>query len=210
MIIFAICGKSAAGKDTLTNRVSKKLKIPKVISCTTRPKRKNEIDGVDYKFINSQTMKELKNNNKLANYTSYKVVENQIWEYAYLKEDIEKYDKCLMILNPEGLRTIEEEYGSRKNVKIVKILIDAPLETRIIRSLDRNGKDTNSIVEIIRRAIADEKDFENIKPNHKIDTTKPTAYLKFVEIVRRELGNQLLNNFRRAFKNDPMRFLGGR
>ena len=70
MIIFAICGKSAAGKDTLTNRVSKKLKIPKVISCTTRPKRKNEIDGVDYKFINSQTMKELKNNNKLTNYTS--------------------------------------------------------------------------------------------------------------------------------------------
>ena len=210
MIIFAICGKSAAGKDTLTNRISKKLKIPKIISCTTRPKRPNEVDGIDYKFINSQTMKELKDNNKLANHTSYKVVENQIWEYAYLKEDIEKYDKCLMILNPEGLRTIEEEYGSRKNVKIVKILIDAPLETRVIRSLDRNGKDTNSIVEIIRRAIADEKDFKNIKPNHKIDTTKPIAYLKFVEIVRRELGNHLLNNFRRDFKNDPMKFLGGR
>ena len=44
MIIFAICGKSAAGKDTLTNRVSKKLKIPKVISCNTRPKRKKEIE----------------------------------------------------------------------------------------------------------------------------------------------------------------------
>lgn len=210
MIIFAICGKSAAGKDTLVNRISSKFKIPKVVSYTTRPKREGEIDGKDYNFITSEQMKDYKDNNKLANYTSYNVVNNQIWEYAYLKDDILKHKKCLMILNPQGLRDIEKEYGSREDITLIKILIDAPLETRIYRSLNRNGRDVNTMVEIIRRAVADEKDFEDISVKYTINTTNSTPYLKLCEIIRMELGNEILRNVRKSFKNNPYKFLGGK
>lgn len=209
MVIFAIIGKSAAGKDTLTNSVSEKLNLRKVISCTTRPKRPKEVDGKDYHFINEDTMNELILDNQTANHTSYNVVGNEIWHYAYLKKDIEQEDNCLMVLNPEGLRDIKNEYENRKDITIVPILIDAPLEIRIERSMLRNGVDVKTLTEIVRRAIADNSDFKGINAKYTIDTSLEDAESKLIEVMTRELGNEVLRKTQREFERNPFKFLGG-
>jgi guanylate kinase len=52
--IFVIVGKSGSGKSTLAESVCKRLSISNVVMTTTRPKRINEIDGLDYHFINNE------------------------------------------------------------------------------------------------------------------------------------------------------------
>lgn len=52
--IIAIMGKAGSGKDTLCRALLKEpeFKTAKpIISCTTRPIRENETDGIDYHFL---------------------------------------------------------------------------------------------------------------------------------------------------------------
>lgn len=206
MIIFAIIGKSAAGKDTLVKIVSEKLDLPRVVSCTTRPPRPGEIDGIDYKFISKEKMWKLKIEDKLANYTNYSVAGDDIWEYGYLKEDLVK-DNCLMILNPRGFRDITRLRNL--NATIISFHITASLEERLERSLKR---DDSKLTEIVRRAVADEKDFEHLYTDYTIDTTEGTIeeHANLLErIIRNELALQLSLDMQNEFKKDPQKFING-
>ena len=52
--IIAIMGKAGSGKDTLLKALLKEPQFKDaapIISCTTRPIRENERDGVDYHYI---------------------------------------------------------------------------------------------------------------------------------------------------------------
>ena len=55
MKIVALFGKAGAGKDTvlaeLMRKYKDKLNLHEIISCTTRPPRQGEKDGVNYYFI---------------------------------------------------------------------------------------------------------------------------------------------------------------
>ena len=54
--VIAICGKSAAGKDTLLQEILKlnRPDVHEIISCTTRPPREGEIHGKNYYFLSNQ------------------------------------------------------------------------------------------------------------------------------------------------------------
>ena len=51
--IFYIMGKSSSGKDTLYRKINegKKLGLKNIISYTTRPIRKGEMEGREYHFV---------------------------------------------------------------------------------------------------------------------------------------------------------------
>lgn len=50
--IIALFGKSGAGKDTIQKRLTEKLvNAHGIVSCTTRPIREKEKDGIDYNFL---------------------------------------------------------------------------------------------------------------------------------------------------------------
>ena len=51
--VVALVGKAGAGKDTVQKVTCEKhpLMFHKIISCTTRPMREKEMQGVDYNFI---------------------------------------------------------------------------------------------------------------------------------------------------------------
>ena len=53
--LFVISAPSGSGKTTLCNRIlSDKLGFIRSVSCTTRPPRDGEIDGVDYHFVSER------------------------------------------------------------------------------------------------------------------------------------------------------------
>ena len=60
-----ISGSSGSGKTTLLELLSRDLNIEISVSYTTRNKRKYEIDGVHYNFINKEQL--LFNAKKLSN-----------------------------------------------------------------------------------------------------------------------------------------------
>jgi len=58
--MLVLSSPSGAGKTTICKEILKKIKELKLsISYTTRPKRKSEVDGLDYFFISEKKFKEL-------------------------------------------------------------------------------------------------------------------------------------------------------
>ena len=59
-IMVILSSPSGVGKTTICKEILKKIKELKLsISYTTRPKRKSEVDGLDYFFISEKKFKEL-------------------------------------------------------------------------------------------------------------------------------------------------------
>ena len=110
LIVF--CGKSASGKDTYLNLLTQdeykdlwKKEISPVVSCTTRPKRDNEIDGKDYYFITKEEMLE-----KLVRDEMYEITEFNNWFYGTPRSSIKEDKINIGIFNPEGIKILSEEY----------------------------------------------------------------------------------------------------
>lgn len=60
-VALVICAPSGTGKTTLVRRLEKEFpRFAVSVSCTTRPPREGEVDGVDYAFIGRETFTELR------------------------------------------------------------------------------------------------------------------------------------------------------
>ena len=54
--LFCLLGYSSVGKDTILKQVLKDMNnVKPIVSTTTRPMRKGEIEGVEYYFIDDKT-----------------------------------------------------------------------------------------------------------------------------------------------------------
>ena len=203
--IFAIMGKASTGKDTLTKMLSEMLELPIALSFTTRPKRVGEKQGVEYNFISDSDFWDLHGCDLLAEYTSYEVASGETWYYGLTKEELEKAEYVLVIVNPEGFRQLTEIYGD----KVCSILIDAPADVRIKRYLDRDIVTEEKAEECCRRFLADNKDFKDISTNHHITNVGDlkSVYKKLESMVRIEIGNDLLKKVNEDFRSHTRSFL---
>ena len=85
---------SGAGKTSISKKLLKKDKsISLSISCTTRPKRKGEIDKKDYIFISDDLFKKKIKLNQFIEYASVFG-----FQYGTLKDSVEKLFKKKKIL----------------------------------------------------------------------------------------------------------------
>ena len=150
--IFCIMGASGSGKSTIVKTVSKALEIPTIITTTSRPPRENEVDGIDYHFKSEDYFKD---ESKFCEIITYDTVFGK-WYYGVEKESIEAVDKAgIIIVTPQGYSQLK---AAMPNVNFVPIYIHVPEIVRIERLVDRG----DSMNEVKRRAIADEKDFKNV------------------------------------------------
>ena len=70
--IFYFMGKSAAGKDTIFQKIQKLLTdLRTVVIYTTRPIREGEEDGVAYHFVTEERMRELEREGKIIELRAY-------------------------------------------------------------------------------------------------------------------------------------------
>lgn len=203
--IFAVMGKASTGKDTLTKMLSETLELPIALSFTTRPMRVGEKQGVEYNFISDDDFWDLHGCDLLAEYTSYEVASGETWHYGLTKEELEKAEYVLVIVNPDGFKQLTEIYGD----KVCSILIDAPADVRIKRYLDRDIVTEEKAEECCRRFLADNKDFKNISTNHCITNVGDlkSVYKKLESMVRIEIGNDLLKKVNEDFRSHTRSFL---
>ena len=158
--LVALFGKSGAGKDTIQNwMVSNLQDTHKLISYTTRPPRDNEVDNKDYHFISIEEFNYMKENNFFLETTEFRG-----WYYGTSIESLNENKINIGVFNPSGVKNILDNF----NYKIITlpILIEVDNKTRLLRSLNREI--FPDCVEICRRFLADEKDFENLNFSHHI------------------------------------------
>ena len=113
-MIFTITGPSGSGKTSLVRALMRKKDSPfrEIISCTTRPPREKEVDGVDYHFM---TVDEFKNEMKKGNFVEH--VEFGGNYYGTHIDDINKVlqenRQGLIVVDRKGAVTFKNKYGSK-------------------------------------------------------------------------------------------------
>ncbi|HHX12519.1 MAG TPA: guanylate kinase [Clostridiales bacterium] len=164
--IYIITGKSATGKDTLFKKLleNKEINLKTVVMYTTRPIRQEEIEGVEYHFVNEEGLKQLEKDNKVIEHRSYNTVHG-VWHYFTVNDgqiDLKNYD-YLMLGTVESIIQIGKYYGFDH---VEPIYLEVADDERLFRSIRREQRQVKpNYAEICRRYLADEEDFseENLK-----------------------------------------------
>lgn len=146
--IIALCGKSAVGKDTILNEVigddDKSEFFHKIVSVTTRPKRKTEVDGVDYYFVDDSD---------IPNLRLLELEHFNGWAYGTMQAELEEDRINLGIFTPRGIAQL----AATGLVELTVVIVESDADIRLSRSLLRSFGE--QVLEMCRRNIADAEDF---------------------------------------------------
>lgn len=151
-VVLAIIGESGSGKDTVMEGVLKKNpNLHKIISCTTRPPREKEKDGVNYHFLTIEEFTE-----KILNREMFEATVFNDWCYGTSYESLDKDKINIGVFNPAGIEAMMEH----NNIFIVCYYVRAADKQRLLRQLNR--EEEPDVEEILRRFSADKLDFEEL------------------------------------------------
>lgn len=151
--VVALIGKAGAGKDAIQQATCKAHPeiFHSIVSCTTRPPREGEIDGVAYHFLSINDF-----TRKVLNGDMLEATEFRDWFYGTSIEALDPNKINLGVFNPAGVTALLEA----PNINLTVIYIDALDKERLMRYLDR--EDDPDCAEMCRRYLADEKDFADL------------------------------------------------
>lgn len=150
--ILALFGESGTGKDTIQKWIVSNLSNTKgLVSCTTRPQRDYEVDGVDYHFLEADVFA-----NKIIDGSMLEATTFNNWFYGTPIEALDKDKINVGVFNIQGIECLLDD----SRLDVIPVYVWAPPKERLIRALDRE-KNPNC-TEVCRRFLADEKDFDYI------------------------------------------------
>ena len=157
--VYYVMGKSASGKDTIYKKILDTVpKMKPIIQYTTRPIRDRETDGVEYYFVDKDTIDRFEKEGKLIEERTYDTALGD-WTYATIDDGQIHLDKrnYIVIGTLESYEKVREYFGI-DNVRPIFIQLDPGI--RLQRALNReNMQQEPHYEEMCRRFIADEKDF---------------------------------------------------
>lgn len=151
--IIALIGKAGAGKDAIAQAlVQKNPQWNMIVSCTTRPRREGEINGVNYYYLTPDEFAHKILNGDMLEATCF-----NDWHYGTMASSLHE-GVNVGVFNPEGYECLAEMGGG--GIQVIGVYVCADAKTRLLRQLNRE-EDPN-VPEIIRRFTADENDFYHI------------------------------------------------
>ena len=151
-----LLGKSGSGKDYLMRKLVEK-GLKGCLKMTTRPQRKNEIQGVTYNFVSESDFLQSINENKFLAYQTFYVTpenkEPETWYYGITMQEFNESE--VFIMTPGEFSNLTPDM--RKSCFVVYLDIDRDVrESRLFNREDKNDS-------IKRRLDADEIDFKDFK-----------------------------------------------
>lgn len=151
--IIAICGKAGSGKDTVLRALKEHYPhFHEIVSCTSRPPRAGEVDGINYHFLTKEEFTE-----KILNGDMLEATVFNDWCYGTALSDLSTETINIGVFNPEGVSIISED----PRLDVDTYLIVASDKERLLRQLNREPNP--NVQEIVRRFGTDEKDFDNLE-----------------------------------------------
>lgn len=183
-LLILLLGSSCVGKDTMAKQLSADLNVPIAVSCTTRPMRTGETNGVEYHFLSNDEFDDMDENNQFVEQTEYIIEsENVKYRYGYSIEELDKSEISLAIVNPHGYRCLLE---SQFKDNILSIQIVRNDRDRLISYLERD-KNVN-IYEVFDRYKRDMEDFHDLVTDRIIyNDNYIESYTKLVNIIKEEI-----------------------
>lgn len=187
--IIAVMGQAGAGKDSFVHTLIAGNYIPgakEIVSCTTRPIRENEQDGVNYHYMTKEQFTEQVLNGEMLEATVF-----NNWCYGTSIKNLDKNVLNIGVFNPEGVEILQEN----PQIDLEVVYITASDKIRLLRQLNR--EEHPDCDEIVRRYGTDKKDFSfnrinEINPNVVI---KNDGQLTLDELAQYFVSSYSLDNF---------------
>lgn len=155
--MIILVGASASGKTEVAKLLGRKYHIRKVVTHTTRAMRQNEVNDVDYHFVDVATFIELKNDGAFVETTIY----NGNY-YGTSKKEIS--DDSVLIVDPNGLKSFQDLHDPR----IVTFYMFASEKTRLSRMRERGDSEEKAQSRIHDDRVCFNLEYIN-KPDYEID-----------------------------------------
>ena len=176
--IIALFGEAGSGKDYIQKKMMEtdfgKENLSEIISCTTRPPRKGEIDGVHYHFI--PTAAEFFNWYNLAKWIEFASFRD--WWYGTSIDHLNKNKINIGVFNIDGIKQILEN----EEIDCLPIKIYCYDKLRLIRQLNREINP--DCMEICRRFQTDYKDFLRIPFRYKVVENNTNEIIPVLENIK--------------------------
>ncbi len=158
-LLLIVSGPAGSGKTTLCHRMLEKFKtgMQRVVTATTRPVRKGEIDGQDYYFFSPE---EFERRVKAGEFFEHANV--HVYRYGILKSEIhhklEQNIDLIAAIDVQGAATFRQAAKSdpKLNGRLTTIFISPQNLEQIHQRLVRRGQDDSE--EIERRLKVAEKE----------------------------------------------------
>ena len=151
-MMLILIGRMASGKSTAAKLLESN-GFNRNVTDTTREKRLEEADGVNYHFL---TLEKLCENADKGGYSEFKEYDAS-FGHVFYGSRVDSYMSeadSVIVVNPEGLRAVREQ-----NIPCVSVYLRANKGTLLERLKLRGDKEE----EITRRMKADDEDFHEIE-----------------------------------------------
>ena len=170
--MIVLSGASASGKTEAAKMLMVKYGITKAITTTTRPMRKNEVNGKDYFFVTKEEFEQMIKDERFVEHTLY----NGNY-YGSTKDQIA--DGRSVVIDLKGLKS----YSALNNDRIVTFYLKTSEEIRFKRMLERgDGEEcAHKRIENDRKIFADT---EIPKVDFRIDSENKTIEQVADEVYR--------------------------
>lgn len=182
--LFVISGPSAVGKTSVANELlkRKKINLQRIITCTTRAKRNDEVEDVDYFFMSKD---EFLRHSEDGDFAEMSEVYGNYYGIliSTIKEKIEQGINALLVINWEGFLKIKKSFG--ENV-IGFFLLPPSLNDLEIRIRSR-GTDSEDIIKHRMNMVAEDmrhkEEFDFCVKNVKISDAASEIFAKIASII---------------------------
>jgi guanylate kinase len=165
-LLILISAPSGAGKTTLVNLLLEaQPQMTRAITCTTRPPRAGEKDGVDYHFLEAADfLKRVQAGNFIEHATvfgnSYGILKRELLDKLRTGSDV------LLNVDVQGAATIRAQAASEPELSraLVTIFLAPPSVAVLEQRLQQRGTDAETVIQkrlaVARHEIAQWKNFD--------------------------------------------------
>lgn len=179
--VIALIGESGCGKDTIMRSVVDAMpseSINEIISCTTRPIREGEVEGVNYYYLTPKKFEYLIETNQMLEYTCF-----NNWYYGTSLTNLSREIINIGVFNPAGIYALK----NNPQVDLTIYRIKTSNKIRLMRQLEREK--SPDVDEIIRRYNTDKEDFQNLEKLSPYVELKNNGVLDFSASVQTIVGS---------------------
>ena len=151
-LMLVLSSPSGAGKTTLSRQLLENdAHIKLSVSCTTRQKRPSEKDGVDYRFVDTVTFRDMIERNQFLEYA-------EVFGHYYgtprapVEDALNAGSDVLFDIDWQGTQQLEKSSGS----DLVKVFVLPPSNRELVRRLVTRAQDPAEVVTQRMAKAADE------------------------------------------------------
>tara|TARA_B100000963_G_C22482944_1_gene605581 strand:- start:341 stop:934 length:594 start_codon:yes stop_codon:yes gene_type:complete len=178
-ILVILSSPSGVGKTTITKKIQQKYSSFNIsVSHTTRSPRSNEVDGVDYYFVDHKKFEALINQNKFYEYA--KIFNNY---YGTLKEKVDKSiqkNDILFDIDWQGTKQLSKH----KNLNLLKIYLITENKEELKKRLINRNQNSKEEIDLRFKSFDEDvkhwNDYDYIVINKNLDN----CFKQIEEIIR--------------------------